>query len=349
MKRLPQQPEVAVDPIIQIMNGLEKGLLLMAAIQFDLFSVLTDEPQTAEEISSKIGTDSGFMPVLLNTLVSAGLLAKEDSRYSNTPLAASYLVKDSPFYQGTLLDYWYDKEIKWRWNNLSQIIKEGPIQKEGRVEGVNNWFDKRFIYAMAESESGAKGGLYAAAKALSSLPEFQKAKRLLDIGGGHGLHSIGFSQQNPDLQSFVFDLPPVIEITKEFIKKYEMEERVKTIAGDYYSDDLGKDYDIIFGSHAFYRPKELLLPVLLKIKESLNEDGLFISKQWVINKERTGPIVSAFFELTLSMISGKEGTNLYTLDDFNEVLEEAGFVKHKVIDISGPMSPSSIIIAKKQK
>lgn len=348
MIKLPEQPDIEVDPIIQIMNGLEKGLLLMAALKYDLFSILKNGRQTAEEIASKTDTNPGFMGTILNTLVSAGLLTKKDSTFSNTPLAATYLVKESPFFQGTLLDYWYDKEIQWRWNNLPQIIKEGPIQKKGRIEGVKNWFDKRFTYAMAESEIGAKGGLYAAVKALSSLPEFQKAKRLLDAGGGHGLHSIGFAQENPNLQAFVFDLPPVIEITREFIKKYQMEDRVHTIEGDFYSNDLGNNYDIVFGSHAFYRERELLLPVLLKIKNSLNKNGLFISKQWVINKERTGPLISAFFELTLAMISGKEGTYLHTLGDFNDILNEAGFEKCQEIDISGPMSPSWIIISKKR-
>ncbi len=346
MIKLPKQPEIEVAPIIQMMHGLEKGLLLMAAMRYDLFSILKEGPETALGISKKLKTDTGLLPVFLNALVSAGLLTKKNSHYGNTVLADTYLAKDSPFYQGTLLEYWDDREIQGRWSNIFQIIQEGPIRRKGRIEGKKDWFDERFIHAMAESENGAKGGLYATVKALSTMPEFQKARRLLDMGGGHGLHSIGFAQENHNLLSFVFDLPPVIEIAREYIKKYEMGERVKTIAGDFYCDGLGGNYDIIFGSHAFYRGRDLLLPVLIKIRESLNDEGLFISKQWVINEDRTGPPISAFFELTLSMISGKEGTNLYTLSEFSEILEEAGFKKYKVMNISGPMSPSWVIIAK---
>ncbi|WP_269849642.1 methyltransferase [Methanosarcina horonobensis] len=49
--------------------------------------------------------------------------------------------------------------------------------------------------------------------------DFTNVKKLLDLGGGHGLYAIAFSKLNEDLQAFVFDLPPVTKETRYFIKK----------------------------------------------------------------------------------------------------------------------------------
>ena len=83
---------------------------------------------------------------------------------------------------------------------------------------------------------------------ISKYEEFKNAKKLLDLAGVHGLYAIGFSMLNKNLKCYVFDLPNVIEETKKFIKKYNAK-NVFTIAEDFYKDDIGKGYDIIFCSY----------------------------------------------------------------------------------------------------
>ncbi|HJH26118.1 MAG TPA: hypothetical protein C5S37_04920, partial [Methanophagales archaeon] len=63
---------------------------------------------------------------------------------------------------------------------------------------------------------------------------------------------------NPNLESVVFDLPTVIAFTKEYLKEYGMEEKVKIMPGDFTEDDIRDEgeYDIIFVSDVFYRHKK---------------------------------------------------------------------------------------------
>ena len=72
----------------------------------------------------------------------------------------------------------------------------------------------------------------------------------------------------------MFDLPNVVEETKKFIKKYNAK-NVFTIAEDFYKDDIGKGYDIIFCSYnsGGKNPK-----IAEKVYNALNEGGLFINK-----------------------------------------------------------------------
>lgn len=93
-----------------------------------------------------------------------------------------------------------------------------------------------------------RGDLQRSVSAIASLSQFKNAKKLLDLGGGHGLYAIAFAQLNPNLDVSIFDLPHVAEITRDFIKRYRMKDRIKVIAGDFTKDDIGNGYDIIFAS-----------------------------------------------------------------------------------------------------
>lgn len=340
MIKLPPSPQVDIDPLYEITQGLEKGLLLFTAMEYDIFTCLKT-PKTAENISAELGIDSKFSIKFLNSLVAIGLLTKKDSLYCNTLLTATYLVKDEPFYQGNLLNL-MKKTRQQRWKKLPLVLKSGSGQPNKKFEEA---FDKGFILGMAEG--ALRGGLYDTIKALSQLSEFSKAQRILDLGGGHGLYAIAFAQMNPAIESFVFDLPPVIEVAKEFITKYQMENRVKTITGDFTKDDWGNNYDIIFASDVFYRVREVVLPVLQKIRNTLNKDGLFICKQWTIDETRTSPMTTVLWDLMVSML-GSPSFYTHTNEEFIRVLKEAGFKRIELIDISTPSKPSRIIMARKE-
>lgn len=340
MIKLPEQPQVDVEPLYEITQGLEKCYLLFTALEYDVFAHLKGTTKTAEDISSELGTDPKLTAKFLNSLVATGLLTKKDHHYANTPLVATYLVKGEPFYQGNLLNL-MRKIRQERWAKLPQVLKDDPIQPEEKSGRV---FDKSFTLAMAEGSM--RGGLYATINKISQLPEFKKAKRLLDLGGGHGLYAIAFAQINLGLEAFVFDLPPVIEVAKNFIAKYQMEDRVHTIAGDLKKDGWGGDYDIIFASDIFYWPREIFLSILQRVKNALNGEGLFISKQWTIDKERTAPITTVFWDLMVSML-GKSPFYTYTDKEFIDVLKETGFYRTELFDISTASKPSKIIVGRK--
>lgn len=193
-----------------------------------------------------------------------------------------------------------------------------------------------------------RGGLHSTLEIVSSLPEFVKATKLLDLGGGHGLYAIAFCQANPKLESVIFDLSAVIEVAREFIARYEMQDCVHTLAGDFSKDSWGNSYDIIFASDALYKPRDLLLPILGKIKDTLNEGGLFITKQWTINEQRTAPVTTVLWDLMVSL-SNNFPFYTYNDDEFTNVLKEAGFRRIEVFDISTPAKPSHIIVSRKEE
>lgn len=335
-----EEPKIDSNPINEIARGYQVAQVLFTSINHGLFNYLT-EAKTAEELSAEMQTNSNITKKLLNALIELGLISKKDEKYINTELAQVYLVKGSLFYQGNLINLIAQGNNVW--SNLGNTLKgmNAPAQTNKKRESA---FDRSFILAMAEG--GMRGPLQKTIRAISKFDEFKKAKRLLDFGGGHGLYAISLAQENPNIEATIFDLPPVTQVAEDFIKQYDMQDRVHVLAGDYAKDDLGGKYDIIFASDTLYQPREALQIPLKKIYNALNNSGLVILKHWIANEDGTGRHTVVFWDLWLSLLEYPH--YVYTKNEYEELLKEQNFSEIGVIDISTPFDPSVIIIGKKE-
>jgi predicted O-methyltransferase YrrM len=285
---------------------------------------------------------------MLNALVAMNLLSKSGEEYVNEPIANTFLVKDSPFYQG---DYIRLEESGYNlWPKLDQMLKEGvkPVnmtKMKAKTEDLEKVVDPTFTLTMANF--AMRGGVQQVVKVLSCLPEFKKAKRMLDLGCGTGIYSIGLALSNPTLKVIGFDIPPVLGITKEFICRYGVENQFELRGGNYMQDDFGSGYDIVLASHTFYGySKEMLLSLLRRIYKALNDGGILVSNHYALNEDGTGHKITVFWDLWLTLYSYE--TTTYTNDEYVDLLKKAGLTVSQTIDISTPSYPSTLIIGKKE-
>jgi SAM-dependent methyltransferase len=70
------------------------------------------------------------------------------------------------------------------------------------------------------------------------------ARRLLDVGGGHGAYALAFCRQYPKLSATVFDRPQALNTARATVAAAGLEARVTLQAGDFLSDELGEGYDV---------------------------------------------------------------------------------------------------------
>lgn len=329
--------EIDPGPVRELASSVEKFFILSAAVELEIFDMLK-EPKNAAKLSKEANLHSGLTEKLCDALVASDFLIKEGNTYSVSDISKTLLVKDSPFYQGNLIKLLKNTR-EGRWNKLSEAIKEGPLGMQPEA-GV---FDKSFILAMAEA--AICGSLQRTIEVVRNNPDFLEAKRALDLGGGHGLYSIAFSQLNPELEVSVFDLPKVIdEVTEEIISDFEG--KIKTITGDFVEDDIGSDYDLIFASDVLYRPEKSLKSLLEKINSSLKDDGIVISKHYHID-DLIIDSTAVFFDLMFSI--NELADRVYSSSQFCDMLDDCGFSVVQVENISDSFSPSRIIIARKVK
>lgn len=331
---LEDQSKILWDMVI----GYEKGQVFFTALDMGVFNRLK-EPKSAEGISSEFGCHQQVTEKLLDVLVSSGLLFKEDGRYSIAPKMIPFLVEGEPYF-AHFLDYYKNS---WnQWANLKEVLKAGPAsggQKHGHT------YDPETIDWMARTT--LLGRLQATLKHIRVYPEFKAAKKLIDLGGGHGLFSIGFAQENPDMKVVIFEQPEVAEIAQEYISEYCLGERIKVMCGDYTKDDLGAGYDIAFEACSFGGTFEQAKNFYKRAADTLNSGGLFIVQTFTIDDDRTQPLGILTWDL-LAQITGADQMNVRTDSEMLGILEDAGLNVETVVDLSNSMAmPMKLFVAKK--
>ena len=346
------EPPVSAKALYDILNNCSRSFkifcILYTAMNIGMFDSLST-PRTVDELCEKLGIDPNITSNVCKVLADLGLIEEKNGFYKNTEISNLYLRTTSP-----LCQYHVFKNLKngfKLWEKLEDILKNGPI-----IMGEEKFFQDHIHSHASEALCGE---LQRTVNIIAEIPEFKRARKLLDLGGGHGLYAIAFTMLNQDLKAYVYDFPDVIEDAKIYIKKFNAD-RVKFIPGNFFTDDIGDGYDIVFFS---YNPGGKNPSLVPKIHTSLNDKGLFINKHAFYHKEELSknPLLDA--EWNLVAFSGvKKGKKIYsfegdlTFEEYIKLLEKY-FSIIKIIDTPDFANPhlsklgdaldSKIIIAKK--
>ncbi|ADP77363.1 O-methyltransferase family 2 [Methanothermus fervidus DSM 2088] len=324
--------------------------VLYTATSLNLFDNL-EEFKKPKDLSDKIGTHPRLTHILCEVLSNIGLLNKKKDKYKNTKIAELFLKTDSDYSQIEVIKNLYNGFKIWE--RLPSIMKSGPLHID-----EEDFFEDNLIHALAAEI--LTGELQDTVNIVARLPEFQKARKLLDLGGGHGLYSIAFTTLNPNLKAYVFDFPNVIKDTRKYLETFNAD-RVKVIEGNFFVDDIGSGYDIIFFS---YNPGGKNPKLVPKIHKALNDGGIFITKHAFYKKGEGSKDPLLDLEWNLTKFEGvKKKDKIYSFEgdlyyeDYLELLKKY----FSIVDIVeskkfsrlplykfGDVLDSKIIICKKQ-
>jgi hypothetical protein len=167
------------DTINKLRSAADAAFAMLAGMQLELFTPLKGGPNTAEEIAHAIGVGPARLRLLLYSLVAAGLLTEQDGRFSNTPEADQFLVKESPSYIGN----WHAIfSNRWVRNlKIAESIRTGVPQ--AKLDFSNSPQDELETYLRRINVLTV-----AAAHALLERYDFSSTKTLADVGcGGAGI------------------------------------------------------------------------------------------------------------------------------------------------------------------
>jgi predicted O-methyltransferase YrrM len=327
-KFLIEMPDADAQRLVRMlsdsMDGFRTYLTIYSAVKIGLFDALRN-PKGVRELAEELNCDEEILYVFCEALKDLGFLCKSGDKYCNTKISEVFLRSDSFYSQTTFIENTFENLKLWL--ELPEILRRGRFKRKS-----SKFFAERAIHSLAQNS--LLGEIQRTVEIVSSLPEFKKARRLLDLGGGHGLYAIAFTSVNMNLHADVFDLPHVVEKTKEYIRKFNAEDRVSVVAGDFFVDSLGKGYDIVFSSYNPGGKKAELIP---KIYSCLNEGGVYINKQY-FGDGRVTTLLE--LEWNLWTFDGIEkDKKLYTfkndlnLDSYLSELEKIGFEVIDVVDL----------------
>ena len=177
---------------------------------------------------------------------------------------------------------------------------------------------------------------------LAQVPVSPDHRRLLDLGGSHGLHSIRFCQRYPHLNAVIVDMPSALTETREEIERVGLARRIDVCPGTLQEHDWGCDNDLVFYlSVAHNHTAEENCLALRQIGESLKPGGLLVIHEYLA--ETPLDALNAAFRLTLLV---ETGTQTHAHADFRAWLDAAGFFSVERIDLN-PKEKGSLILARR--
>ena len=160
-------------------------------------------------------------------------------------------------------------------------------------------------------------------------------QRMLDLGGGSAAYSIAFAQANPRLRVDVLDLPAVLPLTQDYIRRAGLEARIQTRPGDLRTDAFGQGYDLALMSaiaHMF-SPEENR-DLLRRIYQALAPNGRLVLQDFILEPDKTSPSFAVLF--SLNMLVNTRGGASYSETEYEAWLRGAGFRECKRVRLPGP-------------
>ncbi|WP_321413864.1 methyltransferase [uncultured Desulfobacter sp.] len=337
MKKLPDL-DTRIDHLYDIMNGYTGTRLLITAIELKIFDCLST-PQSAETVASRLETHPVYTGYLLDGLAALSLLDKNNGCYSNTPDTQAVLHSQSPAYQGQGFSMMH-KMSESVLRDMDHIVRFGPRENPVDVSDESVW--EAYARSMANYERG--GTAQQMALRVAEIEGFSSFKKMLDLGGGPGLHCIATVAEHPSMQGVIFDRPGVVKVAEEFIAEYEMTDRVTTMAGDYINDPIGGDYDLIWASATLNFARFDLKTMLEKIYHALKPGGVFVSFADGVTHERTRPKAYVLGSISW-MFSGQD--LMFNRGEIAETMRSVGFSSVESETVNTAMMPMELDIARK--
>lgn len=337
---MPPMQELAgasVLPMLDVYLPMMRTAAVLAAGQLGLFEALARGPRTVPSLARSLRVPPRGLERLVDLLVLAGWLRRNGAKVGNAATTQRWFTSRGAVDYTPGLVWTADA---WRLtSDLAGALRRGGPElrlweRMAKEPGLGDRFAS-YMHAFAQDA----GPRIAAAVTIP-----RTARRLLDVGGSHGLHSLAFCERHPQLSAVVFDHAVSLRTTKANVKAHGLQGRVATRSGDCVTDHLGTGFDVVlYFSVAHNQSAADNAAVLAKCAAALNPGGILVVQDYLADHMPND--YGAAFDLTLLL---EVGTHTHRLADFQRWIADAGLVdcRHRVLR---PSAMGSVLTAKKPK
>lgn len=330
------------ESIMQIGSGFWASKILLAAVRFDLFTLMAEKKfMTGKDVKVVLDLNCSDRHVydFLDALAGFGFLQREGmmdtARYSNTLDTDTFLDRSKPSYLGGILHMMNDRLYGF-WAHLEEGLRTGHPQNEAK-DGQNLfaelYSDPERLKVFVNGMSGVQMGAF---MAFAQKFDFSQYNTLTDAGGSAGLLSLMVAKHHVHMTCTSFDLPPMEPIAQETIHNFKLNDRVHTKSGDFFADAIPPADIVVMGNILHDWDEENKLKLIQKAFEALPKGGAFVVIENIIDDERRQNVFGLMMSLNMLI---ETGTGFdYTFADFTGWAKGAGFAKTSLLPLAGPTS-----------
>ena len=168
--------------------------------------------------------------------------------------------------------------------------------------------------------------------------DFSPAKKIVDVGGGHGKIISEILRQNPSMRGVLFDLPHAFEGGKKAIAQAGLADRCEVISGDFFvSVPAGADTYIL--SRVIHDWDDQKTIVILKaVRRAIVPGGKLILLETLVRSDGA-TIYPLLSDLNMLLITGGSER---TEEEYRVLYRAAGFELTKTVATKSPTGTAVI-------
>jgi ubiquinone/menaquinone biosynthesis C-methylase UbiE len=325
--------------LMQMAWSFAPPLMIAAGVKNKLFESLADGPKSVSELADATGASPRGLTELTNALAGLELLARDEKgRLQLTRESEAFLLPGRPGYLGGFFSH-ITGQVLNSWLALPDIVRNGRPAMAVNQEQTGSAFFQELVEGLFDSN-------YPAARVLGQALKVESASepvRVLDLAAGSGVWSIALAHLSPRVTATAVDWPGVLDVTQHVVARNGLQGRYEFISGDLLEVDFGTGYDIATLGHILHSEGERRSRHLLqKVRGALKPGGRIAIAEFLVNKDRSGPMNALIF--ALNMLVHTEAGSTYSFEEISEWLKEAEFTD--VESVPAP-APSPLIVARR--
>jgi SAM-dependent methyltransferase len=319
---MPDEPTPPPSPqlFFETINAFHRTAALKAAVDLDLFTHIGDNPVSADKIASRLLCPVRGIRILCDYLTILGFLTKTESQYALTPDSAFFLDRKSKAYLGNSVRFLLAPDLTEAYSDLASTIRSGRVHTSERGTTAPDhpvWIE--FARAMGPMM------VPSAQRAAELVPlDPSRDTRVLDISASHGLFGITFALKYPRAHLVALDWAAVLAVAEENALAAGLGGRFSKIAGDAFTVDLGREYDLVLVPNFLHHFNFAdCVRFLRRVRGALRAGGKVLIVEFVPEEDRVTPPAAATFSLV--MLGTTPEGDAYTFGEIRAMLAEAGF------------------------
>jgi len=331
-------PQVAV---LRMIYGAVTTRLLAVAAELGVADRLEDGPKPAGELAAACGADPDVLRRVLRTLAGVGVFTEvSPGVFGQTSLSAVLRAGSAGSIRDAVLELG-SAETFGSLMNLEHSVRTGEPAFD-RTYGEDWW---SYLGARPERAEVFNNIQTITSRQVHSLVlepyDLSGARRLVDVGGGHGALVAAMLRRYPELTGVVFDQPAVVEGARRTLEAAGVGDRAETIGGSFF-DGVPAGGDVYLLSMILHDwDDERSLAILGNIRAAMVSGGAPGARLLVIDPvlpEDDTPHIGKFTDIYMLMhFAGRERTEA----EFRRLFAAAG-LRHVETRHSG--APSSLLV-----
>ena len=327
--------------VFDLVSGFVYSQVLLACVRLNVLAVLSEGPATLADLSLRIGLPVDGTQRLVDAAIALKLVARNrDGRLRlgsvGAPIAGdagiAALVEHHALFYADLRD-------------PVALLRDGA-RADGELARYWPYCANRSGEGFAPDRVAAYSRLMSASQTLianevlDAYP-MRRHRRVLDVGGGEGTFLSAVVARWPQLDGFLFDLPPVAERATARFAALGLRSRTLAVGGSFLHQPLPLGADLVTLVRVLHdHDDDSVMTVLRAARAALPSDGRVLIAEPMSATPGSEAVGDAYFGFyLLAMGRGRPRTPARIA----EMLVAAGFSEPRLIPTAMPMQTSVVV------